>query len=307
MKLKYKLINWLVPFVFKFFSLLPLSFMQALGFGIGFILSFFPNQLVRVAERNIDLCYPELSLLQKRKLVRQTVIQTVISGAEMPAIFMKDLKKVLKTIKNDDNLLKLKEAYAKGNGLLFIGPHLGCWEVAGLYVSANLPAFTLYTPPKQKALGDLILKGRERTGGDMEPASQSGVRHLFKALKDNKAVAMLTDQVPDPDDFGGLYAPFFGIDAWTMSFPSKLYQKRTPPTFMIYAIRLGIGRGFKLVIEPFEPYLKAYKKNNPNCPDPFTFAMNAYYEEVAKTYPSQYQWTYRRFKYPPKGHPGLYL
>ncbi|MCF6766498.1 lysophospholipid acyltransferase family protein [Thiotrichales bacterium 19S3-7] len=304
--MKYKIINFLVPKLIRFFSYLPLGFMQALGWAIGFILSFFPNQLVKIANRNIALCYPELSLLQQRKLVRQSVIQAVIAGAEMPAMFMKNPKKLMTYIKEYENDDLLNCAFDQGKGLLCLGPHIGCWELGGLFLAERFPVFTLYTPPKQAVLSDIITKARSRSGAEMEPASQSGVRHLFKALKDKKAIAMLTDQVPDPDDFGGLYAPFFKIDAWTMSFPSKLYSKRKPPTFIVYAIRRGVGRGFKLVVEPFEYYMKSFS-NDERIPDAFTYAMNYAYEKIAKKYPAQYQWTYRRFKHPPKGHPGLYL
>lgn len=286
-------------------SVLPLSILQGLGLFFGFILSFFPTQITKIAERNVELCYPELSILQKRKLVRKIVIQTVISGAEMPALFLKDSKKILNQIKEVKGLDKLKKAYLKEQGLICIGPHVGCWELGGLFLADHFPLFTLYTPPKQPFLDEIITKGRSRSGAEMAQASQSGVRRLFKALKDNKALALLTDQVPNANDFGGLYAPFFGIDAWTMNFPSKLYEKRKAPVFIVYAIRLGVGRGFKVIVEDFLPFIEKYQKIS-DCPDPFTYAMNDCYEAIARKYPSQYQWSYRRFKHPPKNHPGFY-
>ncbi|MCF6767540.1 lysophospholipid acyltransferase family protein [Thiotrichales bacterium 19S11-10] len=303
--MKYKLINFLVPKLIWLLSFLPLCVLQSLGWFIGFILSLFPNQLTKTAKRNIELCYQELPFKQQRKLARQAVIQAVIAGAEMPAMFMKPTKKLLSYIKAYENDDLLKSAFNQGKGLLCLGPHVGCWELGGLFLAEHFPVFTLYTPPKQAILSDIITKARGRSGAELEPATQAGVRHLFKALKDKKAIAMLTDQVPNPNDFGGLYAPFFGIDAWTMSFPSKLYQKRKPPTFIVYAIRLGVGKGFKLVVEPFDDVIKPFEADSA-CPDPFTYAMNDSYEQIAKKYPEQYQWTYRRFKHPPRGYKNLY-
>ena len=115
----------------------------------------------------------------------------------------------------------------------------------------------------------------------------------------NKAVvAMLTDQVPTHS--AGVYIDFFGIPAKTMHFPDKLFQRFKPAVVVSYAIRNVIGKGVNLYIEDLAPEIAAAQRMK-NITTPVAYAFTKKYEKIIRRFPEQYQWSYKRFKYHPKG------
>ena len=128
----------------------------------------------------------------------------------------------------------------------------------------------------------------------MAPADTSGVKIIFKALKANKLVGMLTDQVPGVQ--GGCHVPFFNKDAQTMTLAGKLYKKLKPVVFTVATVRDEIGRGIHATVAPFEPYLKT-DLNTHKYEDKFAYAMNQAFEDIIRQTPEQYLWSYKRFKY----------
>lgn len=109
-------------------------------------------------------------------------------------------------------------------------------------------------------------------------------------------VAILPDQVPEPS--AGVYAPFFGQPALTMTLAHRLIQ-RTQPTVLMAAL-LRTEEGFELVVQQVAEQI--------TDPDPKVSAeaMNAAIESLVQRAPAQYQWGYKRFKRPPPGADKLY-
>ena len=154
----------------------------------------------------------------------------------------------------------------------------------------------MYDPPKQAGLEKCMKLARERFGSTLVPADISGVKGLFKALHQGKVVGILPDQDPD-FDVGGDFAPFFGVNALTMSLPIRLAQKRKVPAFYTFTQRMPKG---KFVIH-FIPVLNDfYSKNEQKALN----AMNKGVELCVNICPDQYQWAYKRFKRRPKGESG---
>jgi KDO2-lipid IV(A) lauroyltransferase len=142
----------------------------------------------------------------------------------------------------------VEAAINKGNGIIFVIPHLGAWEVVGLYGSTHWPVTSLYRPPRLTGLDQLIRKGRERAGARLVSTDVNGVRSLRKALSHGEAVMILPDQ--DPGRGAGAFAPFFGIQANTMTLLSRLAGKSGATVLTAYAERLPKGRGYHVHISP---------------------------------------------------------
>ena len=298
---KQKIIDSALSLGIKVMSLLPLSVAQKLGALIGNIVALFPNNsMSRVARINIDLCLPNWAQEARNKLVKQTVSQAIVTGAEMPYIFMRSPGQVLKNMKSDKGADAVHESLAVGKGVLMVGPHIGSWEIAIMYMAKNFPTSVLYSPPKIPKMDEVIYDARTRSGLKMLPATPSGVKQLYKTLASNgEVVVMLTDQVP-PGGKGASYVPFFEMDAWTMSFPTKLYKRYNPDVFLIYCVRLGIGKGFEMRFEPMTAYIEKAEQLA-EVKDTFAHACNMAYEKIILAQPEQYQWIYKRFKHQPQG------
>lgn len=279
-------------------SWFPLSVAHGLGRLIGRIFYSFSNELSRVARRNIELCYPELNEKQKNELVRECLMQTGMAILECGALWMWPVERVLEKVQKVYGWELLEMARAEGKGVIFAAPHLGAWEVIGLYSAKHCPMTCMYRPPKLAGLDPLIRKGRGRSGVALVPTDASGVRAVSKALSRGELVGILPDQ--DPGHGAGVFAPFFGIQANTMTLLSRFAGKAGTTVLAAYAERLPKGQGYNIHILPA-----------PEClsdKDPVVAAtcLNSTVEECIRALPSQYQWAYRRFKNRPEGERKLY-
>jgi KDO2-lipid IV(A) lauroyltransferase len=156
-------------------------------------------------------------------------------------------------------------------------------------VSEHIPLTVLYRPPRKQALKPLVEGARERPTMRLAPANLGGVRMLLKALKSGGAIGLLPDQVPQEGE--GAWADFYGKPAYTMTLPAKLHQMSGAPVLLAYAERLAFGRGYVLRFVPFEETLEGN-------PEQQARAINAAMEKLIARCPSQYLWSYNRYKKP---------
>lgn len=187
----------------------------------------------------------------------------------------------------------IEAAQAAGRGLLFLTPHLGCFEVTAQAYAARFgarrPMTVLYRPSRQPWLRDLVDRARERPGLRTAPTSLSGVRQLIGALRAGEAVGLLPDQVP-PQGLG-VWAPFFGRDAYTMTLSARLARSADAVVLLSWGERLPWGRGFVVHVRPLDTPL-------PTDPDAAARAVNAAMETLVRESPAQYLWSYDRYKAP---------
>lgn len=179
------------------------------------------------------------------------------------------------------------EQRARGRGILFVTPHMGCFEVSGLFAAMQMPFTVLYRPPKLKWLAPLMEAGRTGAGGRIAPTSLAGVRRLLKALKAGEAVGVLPDHVPG---FGeGVWAPFFGRPAYTMTLVGRLQKATDCAVILAYSRRLPGGRGYVLEVELLDQDLSG--QDGPE-------RLNHAVEGLIRHCPEQYLWSYNRYKVP---------
>ncbi|WP_119343571.1 lysophospholipid acyltransferase family protein [Facilibium subflavum] len=288
----------LFTFFLYLWSMMSFSMAQRVGWLLGSIVACFNSDIKRVTTKNIELCFPDLSQYHKKRLIKNAIRHTFVTGAEMPAILFKKPNKLLENIHTVYNKELMQKLYEEGRSIMILGPHIGCWEIGSMYYPQHYPAAMLYTPPKIKILDKLIYQARSRLCKRMSPANHKGVKMLFQAMKNKEVVAMLSDQVPV--DAGGTYIDFFGVPAKTMNFPGKLYERFKPAVVVSYAVRNGIGKGITLYIDDLAPEIEEAQKI-PGIEDPVGYAFTKHFEEVIRKFPAQYQWGYKRFKYNPEG------
>lgn len=270
---------------------LPLPVLHVVGSVVGWLMFYLPNATKRVAAENIAACFPELSADERDQLVRRNLMEIGKAFAESGFIWLRPSAEVLATVREVQGAEAVQNARAAGYGVIMASPHLGCWEMAGLFCTTLGPMTSLYREPKLPTLGPLIRQSRERSGANLVPADRSGVRALLSALHGKELVGILPDQDPGRDN--GIFAPFFGKPANTMNLLPRLAQKTNAPWFLIYAERLPRGRGFRIVCTPGNDQVRSDNATTAVA------AMNAEVERAVRAIPAQYLWSYKRFKTPP--------
>lgn len=178
----------------------------------------------------------------------------------------------------------VEQAQANGRGLIFLTPHLGCFEVSAFYGAQRLPLTVLYRPPRLRWLEPLMLAGRVRGQAKLAPATVSGVRALYKALRAGQAVGLLPDQAPGAGE--GAWASFFGRPAYTMTLVTRLQQATGAAIVLAFAERLPRGAGYQLHLERVDT--QGFDER----------ALNRAIESIVRRRPEQYLWSYNRYKVP---------
>lgn len=273
-------------------SWLPLSWARKLGACAGYLVWLGRGRTANVTLTNLAICLPELSEDERRRLARRSVVETSITAAESGAVWLWPVEK-LKALIHVTRLEVLQKAHAKGKGVLIIAPHLGNWEVLGLYLSTSGlgESINLYQTPREPALDKLIYAARRRYGARLAATDNKGVAVMLKALRNGAIAGILPDQVPVAS--GGEFAPFFGRPALTMTLLSRLLAKTGCPAVLAYARREPSG--FNIEFREVESDLYA---------EDLTLslkALNAIIERAVREVPEQYHWEYKRFRKQPEG------
>jgi len=288
----------LIKFILYCCAYLPLPIIHGIGVCIGWGLLLIPNRSRQSSEINIALCWPELSAREQRALLRNSLRETGKTIIETSALWLRPGKSTLRLIKRVDGNELVEQAIAKGSGVILATLHLGAWEAAGLYGAAHYNVTCLYRPLKIPELETLVQTARGRLGGHLVPATARGVRALFKALDQGQIVAMLPDQEPKAGT--GIFAPFFGIPAYSMVFLAKLAIRTETPIIFAWCERLSWGRGYHLHFRAMSGTALSGDLHSAVA------AINKTTEDCVRECPEQYQWSYRRFKTRPDGEPSFY-
>lgn len=181
-------------------------------------------------------------------------------------------------------------ARAEGRGVIFLTPHLGCFEATAQgYAQRYGPITVLYRPARQPWLRELVDTARSRANLATAPTTLSGVRQMLKALRAGQAIGLLPDQVP-PQGLG-VWAPFFGRDAYTMTLPARLAQQSGARLLLAWGERLAWGRGYRI-------RLRAWEGELPGDAQAAATQTNAGMEQLVRECPQQYLWGYARYKQP---------
>lgn len=262
---------------------LPLSWLHCAGAALGWLVYWAsPTYAARLRNNLLSsgLCADKAACAV---LLRQAVAETGKGAAELLAVWFGADERVARLV-HCDTWQVVEQAQHGGKGLIFLTPHLGCFEIAALYGAQRLPITVLYRPPKVRWIEPLMVAGRSRWQSTVAPATLKGVRMLYKALQRGEAVGLLPDQAPGVGE--GVWADFFGRPAYTMTLVARLQKTMGAAVIMAFAERLPHGAGYHLHLQQ----VPASGLDEP--------ALNRAIEDVVRTCPAQYLWGYNRYKVP---------
>jgi KDO2-lipid IV(A) lauroyltransferase len=269
--------------VLRLLARLPLGWLHGAGTALGWLVyGLSPTYAARLRE-NLARSGVCAGKAECRRLLRRVIAETGKGVAELACIWFCREERLAGLV-SCDSWRVVEEARRGGRGIIFLTPHLGCFEVAALYVAQRLPITVMYRPPKMRWLEPVMRAGRQRWNASVAPANLKGVRMLYKALRRGEAVGLLPDQAPGVGE--GVWADFFGRPAYTMTLVSRLRSTTGAALILAFSERLPRGRGYRLHLEPLEA-------------EPLSEAtLNRAIEDLVRRCPEQYLWSYNRYKVP---------
>ncbi|MDN5566544.1 MAG: lysophospholipid acyltransferase family protein [Psychrobacter sp.] len=283
---------------YHLFKYVPLSLLRGLARSIAWIIMRMPNaSLLRTIRINTLLINPALSEAQKHTLNKQIVLNQCLSSVESIKSWAMSPQWSIDQIIDVHDKEIILEGLASPNGMIAILPHIGTWEMMNAWINQFGAPTIMYKPVKGRLTNEFVLQGRQRLSATLVPTDGSGVKAVFKTLKQGGFSMILPDHVPEPS--GGVVVPFFGIETLTSTLASKLASKTKCALVGLSCIRRSDGRGFDI---------HCYRLDNPDLYDRnanvSTYALNQAMEGIIKPHYSHYMWGYRRFKHIPElGNP----
>jgi len=264
----------------RILSLLPLRALQIIGHLGGRLVYSLPGRYrerLRNNAREAGYTDPEFA--------RQAAAQAGEMFMELPRVWFKS-EQCLKLVTSDQEEI-LEKALDSGRGVLFLTPHLGNFEMAARHGAKFKGLTVMFRPPRKTFLAPLLEAARNAVGVKAVPANRQGVREFLRALKSGQAVGMLPDQVPREGD--GVWAPFFGREAFTVTLPGKLASLTNAIVIVAACERLPAGAGWRM------HYVRA-PEPLPADPREQALLFNQLMESLIVQFPKQYLWGYDRYK-----------
>ncbi len=272
--------------LFDVLARLPLPLLHRIGALLGWVVYLTSGRYAARLRENLRRSGIAGSERELRKLLHANIREMGKGVLELPWVWRRPLAQVVASIRQCHGWEHFEAAHAQGKGVIMLTPHIGCFEVISLCIASRLPMTCMYRPPRWKFLDILMHEGRERGQMQLAPTDLGGVRQLLKALKRGQVIGVLPDQAPGNGE--GEWAPFFGRAAYTMTLVGRLMQASKAPVVMCHSERLPHGEGYVLHFSPLhlDPAGSVPQQ------------MNALLEQVIRTCPAQYLWSYNRYKVP---------
>jgi KDO2-lipid IV(A) lauroyltransferase len=272
-------------------SALPLSALHRLGALLGRIVYLASPRYRHYLRANL-----RAAGYSDRALLGQAIAEAGKGLLELPAIWLRPHAVVSGLVVQVTGWNLVEAALGSGRGIIFLTPHLGCFEITAQYYAwrapAEVPLTVLYRPPKNKVVEPLMLAGRSRPNLRLASADLRGVRALMRALKQGEAIGILPDQAPGVGE--GEWAEFFGRPSYTMTLAGRLAESSGAQVILAYAERLPQGRGYHLHLSAMPPRLAGESPAR---------ALNRALEGLIRQCPAQYVWGYNRYKVPAGAEP----
>lgn len=283
---------------YQLIKYVPLSVLQIVARFVARMIIWLPNlSIVRTININLALINSALTSKQRKIITKNIVLNQSLSSVESIKSWAMSPEWSISQIRDVHDKQILLEGLANPNGMLAIVPHLGTWEIMNAWLNQFGAPTILYKPVDSKLANDFILQGRARLNAILVPTDASGVKAVFKTLKQGGFSIVLPDHVPDLS--GGVIAPFFGVETLTSTLASKLASKTNCALVGLSCIRRKDGQGFDIYCYKLDDQA-LYNRDAIAA----TSALNQALQTIIEPHFDHYMWGYRRFKQLPSiGNP----
>lgn len=288
---------WLGLGLFWLVAQLPYAWLLRLGRGLGALTYRLAGSRRRIARRNLELCFPDLSAAEREHLVRENFASMGIAFFEM-AISWWWPRRRLSRLAHIEGLEHLRRAQAEGRGVILMALHFTTLEIGAALLGQRQTIDGMYREHANPVFDYVQRRGRERHNADATAIEREDIRAMLKVLRAGRAIWYAPDQ-----DYGrkqSLFVPLFGIPAATVTATTKFARLGKAQVMPFIQTRLADGSGYRLTIHPPLADFPG-ESEEADCR-----RINRWVEQAVRRHPEQYLWAHRRFKSRPDGEPSLY-
>jgi KDO2-lipid IV(A) lauroyltransferase len=293
-------LDWLALGFLRTVALLPLPLIWLIGGVLGTLLYYLMAGRRHIAATNIRACFPELSPVQQRRLVRAHFRVFVQAALATPISWWGSEKRMKRLVRTPGKQYFDRALAAKKPVILLVA-HFVAIEVAGMVLAPDHFMIDMYKRPKNRFFDWLIRTRRTRfvpRHGGLLVERREGIKPVVRGLRQGGSFYYLSDQDQGRD--GAVFAPFFGVPAATLTALGRLTQLTGAVVIPCFARQLPWGKGYELIFQaPLENFPTADVLAD-------TTRMNKIIEDAVREMPEQYFWSHRRFKTRPEGENPFY-
>lgn len=273
---------------------LPLSWLRALGAGLGGVLYRVVRSRRHVVLTNLRVCFPQVSDAERDALARQTFVYFAQAWLDRSWLWHRSAA----CIQSRVQLTGAVKALSESVPTVLFAPHFVGLDVGWtlLTLTQTLRFTTIFTPQSNAAVDAWVAQGRQRFGQVRLFRREDGVKPIVSALRQNEFLYLLPDMNFGPSE--SIFVPFYGELAATvpsLSRFAKLGRARVVPV-----ITRMTQTGYEVVVHP------AWTDFPTDDAEADTALMNQRLEGFIQAMPAQYFWVHKRFKTRPAGAPELY-
>lgn len=281
-------ILWLIHF-------LPFRVIVSIGNGVGALLYLVAADRRRVGAINVKLCFPGMSDTARRQLLCDHFKMFARSLIERSVLWWASAERIRSLIRVEG--VEHFEVI-KGRPAILLTPHFVGMDAGGQWVAQHSDTVCMYANQKNIYLTGLLLKKRARFGHQLLYSRQQGLRPIIKGMRAGMPFIYPPDQDQGVKD--GVFVPFFGVPAATMTSVSRIAQMTGAKVVPSITRVLPGGEGYVLTFYP------AWE-NYPSGDDVADARrMNEFIEQRILEMPEQYFWLHKRFKTRPEGEERFY-
>lgn len=189
-----------------------------------------------------------------------------------------------------EGLEYLQQAKDQGCGGIIATSHSDSWELMGAALAQyGVPLVGVAKKQKSGTMDKFIVEYRELTG--MHITYTSGVREMFKMIKDGWMIGLITDQ--DPSLHDGIIIDFFGRKTNCFTGPATIARSQNAPIFHGQITHRPDG-GHHIKIHP--PFYVERTANKKQDIEKATQQVANVLEEHIRNYPEDWFWLHDRWK-----------
>jgi KDO2-lipid IV(A) lauroyltransferase len=287
---------WLGLALMRVAALLPAPLVALFGSGLGLLVYVLHAPRRRIAQRNVELCFPQLKRgAQRRRVLRHFLAlgRALLDGGVAWWASPARLRRLCRLRGREH----YERARAAGRNVILLVPHFVGVETMGIRLSLDVPLLDIFHPPANELLGALMARRRARFGLRLVELT-APMTATVRAVKSGVTLFYLPDQ--NASRRRGVFAPFFGVPASTFPTLGRLARLTGAVVIPCVARQRRFGRGYEIIF-------RAPLKDFPGGDDlADTVRMNAEIETLVRKWPAQYFWVHKRFKTRPRGEPRFY-
>lgn len=275
-------------YLLKSISILPLPFLQYIARGIAHLLYYSDSSIKRITSINLQLAYPKLAPTTLQKCVHLSIQSQCQTYIEFLKCWGMSPQYSLDLLKNIHGESVLTEALANKKGVIVVVPHFGCWELLNAWLNVYTQPMIMYKPYKTKGVNRYILEAHQKFNATLVPTDETGIRSIFKHLKQGGLTVILPDHLPKPS--GGIYSYFFQQHTLSATLVSKMAAKTQCNVIGLSCIRNTDATGFNVYCTKLsQEILSKDLQQSVDC-------LNLAMQDMINQAPEQYIWSYRRFR-----------